>query len=129
MLYAELSELIIGGAIEVHRVLGPGVLESVYEEALFYELEDRGVDVVRQALMPVEYKGRRIAVGFRADLIVADKVIIEIKSVERLNPVHFKQLHTYLKLTGKEIGLLINFNEVMVKNGLHRVLLKGVEGE
>ncbi len=117
-----LTEKIIGCAIEVHRQLGPGLLESTYEAALCVELEDAGLSCNRQAVFPVNYKGR--AVGeYRLDLIVEDAVVVEIKSVERHDPVYEAQLLTYLRVTGKHVGLLINFNTRLLKNGLKRFVL------
>ena len=104
------------------RVWGPGLLESVYETTLAYELTKRGLTVRRQQAMPVVYESVRMDIGFRADLIVADKVIVEIKSIEAVSPVHRKQLLTYLRLTDKRLGLLINFNVELIKGGLTRVV-------
>lgn len=118
----ELSEQIIGKAIEVHKTLGPGLLESVYEQALAYEIERTEMTCQRQTPIPVTYKERTFQEGFRADLIVNKKVLIEIKSVEELKAVHFAQVLTYLKLTGLKLGLLINFNTKLLKNGIKRVV-------
>jgi GxxExxY protein len=118
----ELSEQIIGKAIEVHKTLGPGLLESVYEQALAYEIEQTEMTCQRQTPIPVTYKERTFQEGFRADLIVNKKVLIEIKSVEELKAVHFAQVLTYLKLTGLKLGLLINFNTKLLKNGIKRVV-------
>ena len=106
----ELTEKVIGAAIEVHRTLGPGLLESAYEACLSYELTDRDVKHRRQVALPVEYKGVTIDSGYRIDLLVEDAVIVEIKSVEAILPIHKAQLMTYLKLARKRIGLLLNFN-------------------
>jgi len=100
----------------------PGLLESVYETVLSYELDRRGLHVVRQQAIPIVYEGVRIEIGFRADLIVQDKVIVEIKSVEALAQIHRKQLLTYLRLADKRLGLLINFNAVLIKDGISRVV-------
>jgi len=118
----QLTERIIGCAIEVHRQLGPGLLESIYESALGVELELAGLKYVRQAVVPVVYKGRSLG-EHRIDLIVEDTVIIEIKSVERFDPVFEAQILTYLKLTNKKIGLLINFNTRLLKDGINRFIL------
>ncbi|MBA3317001.1 MAG: GxxExxY protein [Gemmatimonadales bacterium] len=117
-----LTHEIIGSAIEVHRVLGPGLLESVYEAALWQELVIRGFPVQRQVPVPVAYKGLRLNAGIRLDLRVAHRVIVEVKSVERLHSVHRAQLLTYLKLTGLRIGLLFNFNVEFLRHGMRRVL-------
>lgn len=117
-----ISEVIVNVCFHIHSRLGPGLLESVYEEILDYELKKRGLIVQRQIGIPVIYDGLKMDLGFRADLIVEGKVIIEIKSVEGLAPVHFKQLLTYLKITDKKLGLLVNFNEALIKNGIRRVV-------
>jgi len=113
--------LIIGLAIKVHRILGPGLLESIYEEALVYELQKVCSDVERQKEILIIYDGITLGNGFKADIIVNKTIIIELKSVEKVLPVHFKQLQTYLKLTNLKLGLLINFNEVILKNGIKRI--------
>ena len=118
-----LSRLIIGAAIEVHRHLGPGLLESAYEECLAYELALRNVSVERQKLIPVVYKEVRLDCGSRADLMVADRVVVEIKAVDRLMPVHDAQVLTYLKLTGCKLGLLLNFNVKKLRDGIKRLVL------
>jgi GxxExxY protein len=102
--------------------LGPGLFESVYEEVLRYELENRNLKVERQKGMPIRYENLLIEMGFKADIIVEDKVILELKSVESLNKVHHKQLITYLRLSDKKLGLLINFNTVLIKNGINRIV-------
>ena len=117
----DLSYLIRGAAFKVHSALGPGLLESVYEVALSHELRTTGLDVKNQVGIPFSYDGIRFNIGFRLDIMVNDKVIIEIKSVEALLDVHHKQLLTYLKLTNKKLGLLINFNIVSLKNGIVRI--------
>jgi GxxExxY protein len=114
---------VIGAAIEVHRQLGPGLLESVYEECLCEELRERGTPFVRQPEVPVVYKGRAIASTLRVDLVVAGTAVIELKSVEQLLPVHEAQLLTYMKLTKKRVGLLINFNVVALRKGIVRRVL------
>jgi len=113
---------IIEEAIKIHTDLGPGLLESVYEELLSYRLNKRGFKINRQYPIPVYYEEVKMDIGFRADIIVDNTVIIEIKSVEVLAPVHFKQLLTYLKLTDLTVGLLINFNEALLKNGIKRIV-------
>lgn len=120
----ELSYRIIGAAMELHKTLGPGLLESVYETTLAYDLKELGLDVRIQVPMPVVYKEVKQDVGFRIDLLVNDKVIIEIKSVEKLAPVHFSQTLTYLKLSDKKLALLINFNTKLLKDGIHRIVNK-----
>ncbi|MFO8057684.1 MAG: GxxExxY protein [bacterium] len=117
----ELSKVIIGSAMEVHKELGPGLLESVYEECFCRELMLRGLTHVRQVQVPILYKGVRLDCGHRIDVIVEDSVIVEIKSVDKLNPVHKKQLLTYLRLLDKRPGLLINFNIDYLKSGIARV--------
>jgi GxxExxY protein len=117
----ELTELIIGCAIRVHRQLGPGSLESVYEECLVHELCKAGLSVERQPIMPVVYDGLRMDSGYRIDIWVEKRIIIELKAVELLTDVHFAQLMTYLRLANCRLGLLINFNVVLLKNGIKRV--------
>jgi GxxExxY protein len=118
----DLSYLIRGAAFKVHTALGPGLLESVYEVALSHELRTIGLEVKNQVGIPFVYAEIRFDIGFRLDMIVNDKVIIEIKSVETLNDVHHKQLLTYLKLTNRRLGLLINFNIVSLKYGIVRIV-------
>jgi GxxExxY protein len=118
----ELTEEIIGGAIEVHRALGPGLLESIYEECLAVELEFRGLKFERQKSISIEYKGRWVAADLRIDLLVEHRVIIELKAVEKLLPVHEAQLLTYLRLSKVRFGLLINFNVPVLKDGLKRLV-------
>jgi GxxExxY protein len=117
----QLTELIIGAAIEVHRVTGPGLMESVYEECLCYELSRRGLSFQRQVELPLAYKGIKLHCGFRMDLVVEDAIVLELKTVDQLLPVHSAQLLTCLKLSGKKIGLLINFNEPVLTKGLRRL--------
>lgn len=117
----ELSKIIVNTAYQIHVQLGPGLLESVYEEVMCFELTNLGLKVERQKAIPVWWNGLRMEIGFRADLIVEDKVIIELKSVETLAPVHSKQVLTYLKLTGLKLGLLINFNENLIKDAITRI--------
>ena len=118
----EISYKIIGSAMELHKALGPGLLESVYENALAYDLRELGFDVQTQLPMPLVYKEVKQDVGYRIDLLVEDKVIIEVKSVENLAPVHFAQTLTYLKLSDKRLALLINFNTKLLKDGIHRIV-------
>jgi GxxExxY protein len=120
---ASLTETIIGAAIEVHRHLGPGLLESVYEECMCEELRLRNVPFRCQIELPVVYKGRETGGKYRIDLIVADEVLVELKSIERILAVHEAQLLTYLKLTGKRVGLLINFNVSVLHRGIMRRVL------
>jgi GxxExxY protein len=117
----EVAKQIVDAAFRVHTSLGPGLLESVYETILAYELEKRGLRVVRQQPVPIVYQGTRFEMGFRADLIVEDLVIVEIKSVEAIAPVHKKQLLTHLRLADKRLGLLINFNVALIKDGITRI--------
>ncbi len=125
--FAALTEKIIGAAIEVHRILGPGLLESAYEEALCYELSRSGIRFERQIQLPVRYKGLRLDCGYRIDLVVEDAVIIELKAIDELLPIHSAQLLTYLKASQKQIGLLINFNVPVLKRGLKRMVNHFVE--
>lgn len=118
----EISKIIVNTAYEIHVKFGPGLLESVYEEVMFYELNAYGFKVERQKAIPVVWANLKMPLGFRADLIINNKVIIELKSVEAIAPVHPKQLLTYLKLTGLKLGLLINFNEALIKNGITRIV-------
>ncbi|CAD7766634.1 MAG: PD-(D/E)XK nuclease superfamily protein [Candidatus Argoarchaeum ethanivorans] len=112
---------VIGAAIEVHTALGPGLLESAYEECLCHEFNLQGIPYERQKELPVEYKGVKLDCGYRLDIIVAEKLIVELKSVEKLQPIHEAQLLTYLKMTGIKIGLLINFNVPLLKDGIKRL--------
>ena len=118
----EITGDILNVCIQIHRNLGPGLFESIYEEVLAYELVKLGYSVERQRAIDVEWDGHNLGVGFRADLVVESLIIIELKSIEKLQAVHFKQLNTYLKLTGMRVGLLINFNEMLLKDGFHRVI-------
>lgn len=118
----DISYKIIGAAVEKHRALGPGLLESVYETALAYDLRALGLKVETQVSMPMMYKEVKMDVGYRLDLLVENKVIVEIKSVETLAPVHFAQTLTYLKLADKKLALLINFNTKLLKDGVHRIV-------
>lgn len=115
-----LTEKIIGAAIEVHRVLGPGLMESAYEAALAHEFSSRGINFRRQLEMPVHYKGELIDVGYRIDMLVEDQVIVELKAVTELHSIFDAQLITYLRLSGRRVGLLINFNVPRLKDGILR---------
>jgi len=118
----EIAKQIVDAAYKVHKILGPGLLESAYQAALFFELQSRGLHLVREQPVPVVYDGVAIDEGFRADIIVEDKVIVELKSVEVIARVHKKQLLTYLRLADKRLGLLINFGEELIKDGIHRIV-------
>jgi GxxExxY protein len=118
-----LSQDVIGGAIDVHRTLGPGLLETAYEECLCHELSLRGVSFRRQVPLPVLYKKVKLDCGYRMDIVVREQLIVEIKAVEKLLPVHDAQLLTYLKLSGLHVGLLINFNVPVLKQGIRRLKL------
>jgi len=120
----EISGFLLDLFIRIHSDLGPGLLESVYEEIICFELAENKIPFKRQQGLPVIYKGRKMDLGFRADIIIDDKVIVEIKSVEQIAPVHHKQLLTYLKLTNIKLGLLVNFNVDLLKNGYHRIVNK-----
>ncbi|MDZ7716655.1 MAG: GxxExxY protein [Balneolaceae bacterium] len=117
-----LSGIIVDACYQIHKKLGPGLLESVYEEILFYELEKRKLSIERQKPIPVYWEKKKMELGFRADLIVENKVLIELKSVESLAGVHYKQVLTYLKLTDLKLGLLVNFNEKLIKTGIKRLV-------
>jgi len=118
----ELAKQIVNACYQIHVGLGPGLLESVYEEVLSFELLSLGLHIKRQLGLPVVWKELSMSLGFRADLVVENKVIVEIKSVETIAPVHAKQLLTYLRITGLKLGLLVNFNEPLIKNGITRVV-------
>ncbi len=122
----QLTQIIIGAAIEVHRTIGPGLLESAYEECLCKELSLRQVPFERQRPLPIEYKGTKLECGYRLDVLVAKTVVIEVKAVEKILPIHEAQLLTYLKLGGWKVGLLINFNVPMLRDGIRR-LVSGLE--
>src|SRR5262245_16466316 len=117
----QITGTILDVAIEIHRQLGPGLLETVYREVLAYELRQRGLRVATEVPMPVVWKNVRLELGFRSDLIVEDAVIVELKSIEALAKVHKKILLTYLRVADKRVGLLMNFGEELLKNGIHRV--------
>jgi len=118
----EIAKIVVNCSFAIHRGLGAGLFESVYEEVLAYELENQGLIVERQKVIDVEWDGVKLGAGFKADIIVNEKLIIELKSVEKVQPVHQKQLQTYLKLTGLKLGLLINFNERLIKDGIQRIV-------
>jgi len=122
MMENEISERIIGCAIEVHKSLGPGLLESAYLECLFYELQKAGLRVEKQKPLPLIYKDVKLDAGYRIDILVEGKVIIELKSVEAINEIHIAQVLTYLKLSGCKLGLLINFNVLRVVDGIKRLV-------
>lgn len=118
-----LSKEIIGAALQVHRALGPGLLEGAYEACLAHELAARGLTFDRQRPIPLNYGGEVIEVGFRSDFVVENAILLELKAVERLQPIHIAQVLTYLKLTGLQLGLLINFNVKILQHGIRRVVL------
>jgi len=118
----ELSRIIVDAAFKIHTKLGPGLLESVYEATLAYGLESRGLSIARQQAIPVIYEDVKLELGFRADIIVNQKVVLEVKSAEAVAPVHAKQLRTYLKLMDMKLGLLINFNVNLIREGITRVV-------
>ena len=118
----ELSKIVFDCALKVHQNLGPGLLESAYEECLFYELRKTGLEVQKQKSLPLVYEEVKLDIGYRIDIFIENKLIIEVKSVDALNEVHFAQLLTYLKLTDCKLGLLINFNVTLIKNGIKRVV-------
>ncbi len=123
LLHGELTSSILHCAYKVHSALGPGLLESAYEECLQYELDKAGLIVIKQKPMPLIYEEKKLDLGYRIDLFVEGKVIIEIKSVEALNPVHLAQIMTYLKLSKCKVGFLINFNVQSLKDGIKRVII------
>jgi len=118
----EIGKIIVDCAVRLHMELGPGLLETVYEVLLAHLLQEAGLKVERQIPIPIQFRGIRFDEGFRADVVVEDKVILELKSVESVNKAHKKQVLTYLKLTGKKLGYLLNFGESMMKDGISRVL-------
>jgi GxxExxY protein len=118
----ELAKIVVDLCLKIHRTLGPGLLESVYEEVLCYELKKLGLRFTRQQVIAVVYEGITMDLGFRTDVIVEDKLIVELKSVETVAPVHYKILLTYLRLTDKRLGLMVNFNEVLIRDGIRRVV-------
>jgi len=118
----EISSIVFDSALRVHKALGPGLLESAYEECLFYELNKTGLLIERQKPLPLVYEGINMKVGYRVDIIIENKVILELKAVEALNDVHLAQILTYLKLSECKLGMLINFNVSLIKNGIRRVV-------
>ena len=118
----EIGQIIVDTAVKLHKKLGPGLLETVYEVILAYELEQQNLTVKRQVIVPIEYNGLKFDEGFCADMVINDKVIIELKYVEMLNNAHKKQVLTYLRLTGKKLGYLLNFGEALMRNGIVRVI-------
>lgn len=118
----EIARIVVDAAFQLHRRLGPGLLESVYEVLLAHDLKRQGLCVARQVAIPIEYESVRFDEGFRADMVIEDKVILELKSVEQVVNVHKKQLLTYLRLADKRLGLLINFGEEVIRNGICRVV-------
>ncbi len=118
-----LTESVIGLAIEVHRALGPGLLESAYQECLCYELKANGIAFGRQVALPVVYKSVKLDCGYRMDLVVDERLVVELKTVEKILPIHEAQLLTYLRLSGIRTGLLLNFNTAVLKNGIKRMVL------
>lgn len=118
----QLSNHIIGAAIEVHKTLGPGLLESTYEKCLCQELKLRGINFANQVPLPVVYKGKKLDCGYQMDLVVGDAVILELKSCEKIEPIHQAQLLTYLKLSGFKLGLLLNFNVPVMRDGIRRMV-------
>lgn len=118
----EIGKIVVDCAVRLHKELGPGLLETVYEVLLSHELESKGLKVKRQVPIPIEYHGVKFDEGFRADIVVENKVILELKSVEATNPAHKKQVLTYLRLTGCKLGYLLNFGESLMKDGITRLL-------
>ena len=118
----EIGEAVLGAAMKVHSAVGPGLLESVYETCLTHELRKQGFDVQRQVALPVEYDGQHIDSGFRLDILVAEKVVVEVKAVERTAPIHTAQVLTYLKLGRFKLGYLLNFNVVHMRDGIKRLV-------
>lgn len=118
----ELSKIVFDAALKVHQALGPGLLESTYEKCLYYELSKSGLSVQKQKPLPLIYEDVKLEVGYRVDIILENKLIVEVKSVDALNDLHLAQILTYLKLSGCKLGLLINFNVTLIKNGIRRVV-------
>ncbi len=118
----EISKIVFDCALKVHKSLGPGLLESAYEECLFFELKKSNLEVKKQKALPLIYEDVRLEIGYRIDLIIENKVILEIKAVEALNDIHLAQILTYLKLSNCKLGMLINFNVTLIKNGIKRVV-------
>ena len=120
----EISAVVVNICFQIHSTYGPGLFESVYEEIFCYELAKTGIPFTRQQAIPLVHETIKMELGFRADVIVDNKVIVELKSIEALAPVHYKQVQTYLKLTGSKLGLLVNFNVSLIKDGIHRIVNK-----
>ena len=120
----DITNLIIGSAIEVHKTLGPGLLESAYQEFLYFELKSKNLHVIKEVALPVVYKEVRLDHGYRIDLLVENKIVLELKTVECFTDVHYAQILTYLKLGGYDLGLLINFHTSLLKNGIKRFINK-----
>jgi GxxExxY protein len=120
----EISTVVVNICFQIHSTYGPGLFESVYEEIFCYELAKTGIPFTRQQAIPLVHETINMELGFRADVIVDNKVIVELKSIEALAPVHYKQVQTYLKLTGCKLGLLVNFNVNLIKDGIHRIVNK-----
>ena len=118
----EISKLVFEICLDIHKQYGPGLFESVYEEIICYELAESGLKFERQKAIPVFHKEMKMEVGFRIDIMIEHLVIVEVKSIEQLAPIHYKQLLTYLKLTDKKLGMLINFNVPLMKDGIHRIV-------
>jgi len=118
----DITERVIGGAIQVHRTLGPGLLETAYEACLAFELAERGLNVARQVSLPIVYRDVKLECGYRLDLVVEDSVVVEVKAVEELAPIHEAQVLCYLKLSGLRVGLLINFNTKVLRDGIRRLV-------
>lgn len=123
----EIATIVFQCGIKIHKAFGPGLLEKIYEECLCIELEKQGIKFVQQQLIPIYYNGKQLQTYFQADLIIDNKVLVEIKSVNELSPVHHAQILTYLKLTNPKLGLLINFNVPLFKNGFKRIVLGEIE--
>ena len=123
LLYGDITYKIRGAIFKIYNYWGPGLFEQVYEESLAYQLRKEGLKVEQQIALPVIYDGQKLSCDYRLDLLVEDKVIIELKSVEELKPVHYKQLMTYLKIANKKVGLLVNFNVADIANGIHRIVM------
>ena len=120
----EIATIIVNASFKLHKLVGPGLLESAYENALAHDLKEHKFEIRQQVALPFIYKAIHLEVGYRIDLLIESKVLVEIKAVEKLVPVHFAQTLTYLRLSGLKLGLLINFNEVLIKNGIHRIVNK-----
>jgi GxxExxY protein len=118
----EISKIVFDCALKVHKSLGPGLLESAYEECLYFELKKNNLNVVKQKPLPLVYEDVKLEIGYRVDIIIENKVILEIKSVEALNDIHLAQILTYLKLSNCKLGMLINFNVTLIKDGIKRVV-------